>query len=121
MARYTGVTTASTANADSNPLSTSSSRLGKIVDQVVIGTPGTLKRWMTRDRILETKHIKILVFDEADQMLAQDGFQDDSMRMLKNIERSHANLQVRGVMTWSHYVRIAVKEDLLMSQYLLQM
>ncbi|KAH9553673.1 hypothetical protein CY35_08G024200 [Sphagnum magellanicum] len=71
MARYTGVTTASTANADSNPLSTSSSRLGKIVDQVVIGTPGTLKRWMTRDRILDTKHIKILVFDEADQMLAQ--------------------------------------------------
>jgi len=94
MARYTGVTTASTANADSNSLSTSSSRLGKIVDQVVIGTPGTLKRWMTKDRILETKHIKILVFDEADQMLAQDGFQDDSMRMLKNIERSHVNLQV---------------------------
>jgi hypothetical protein len=39
----------------------------------------------------------------------QDGFQDDSMRMLKNIERSHVNLQVRGVLTWSQYVRIAVK------------
>ncbi len=72
MAKYTGVTTASTANADSsNSLTHSVSRRDRIVDQVIIGTPGTLKRWMTRDKILDTRSIKILVFDEADQMLDQ--------------------------------------------------
>ncbi len=56
MAKYTGVTTASTANADSsNSLTHSVSRRDR----------------MTRDKILDTRSIKILVFDEADQMLDQ--------------------------------------------------
>lgn len=38
------------------------------MDQVVIGTHGKLKNWMMK-RILQTKNIKILVFDEADEML----------------------------------------------------
>lgn len=70
MGKYTGITSACTATAE-----TSShlyhSRREKIVDQIVIGTPGTLKRWMTKEKALDTKHIKILVFDEADQMLDQ--------------------------------------------------
>lgn len=70
MGKYTGITTACTATAE-----TSShlypSRREKIVDQIVIGTPGTLKRWMTKDKALDTRNIKILVFDEADQMLDQ--------------------------------------------------
>jgi ATP-dependent RNA helicase DDX19/DBP5 len=53
---------------------------------VIIGTSGTLKRWMTKDKILSTKDITVLVFDEADHMLDQDGFQDDSVRILKNIQ-----------------------------------
>jgi len=70
MGKYTGITTACTATAEtSSHLYTS--RREKIVDQVVIGTPGTLKRWMTKDKALDTKNIKILVFDEADQMLDQ--------------------------------------------------
>ncbi|CAK9275657.1 unnamed protein product [Sphagnum jensenii] len=95
MAKYTGVTTASTANADSsNSLTHSVSRRDRIVDQVIIGTPGTLKRWMTKDKILDTRSIKILVFDEADQMLDQSGFQDDSMRIMRDIDRSRGNCQV---------------------------
>lgn len=70
MGKYTGITTACTATAETSS-HLYSSRREKIVDQVVIGTPGTLKRWMTRDKALDTRHIKILVFDEADQMLDQ--------------------------------------------------
>ncbi|XP_059463283.1 uncharacterized protein LOC132192092 [Corylus avellana] len=38
--------------------------------QVVIGTPGTIKKWMSNRKLGVTK-IKILVFDEADHMLAE--------------------------------------------------
>ena len=38
--------------------------------QVVIGTPGTIKNLITYKKLGVTK-LKILVFDEADQMLAE--------------------------------------------------
>ena len=40
----------------------------RITEQVVIGTHGTLKN-LTSKRILLFRHIRILVFDEADEML----------------------------------------------------
>ncbi|XP_050228649.1 DEAD-box ATP-dependent RNA helicase 38-like [Mercurialis annua] len=61
--------------------------------QVVIGTPGTLKKMMSL-RKLSTDGMKVLVFDEADQMLAKDGFQDDSLRIMKEIQKSSRNCQV---------------------------
>ena len=39
-----------------------------MVDQVVIGTHGSLKNWVSK-RILPLAAIRILVFDEADHML----------------------------------------------------
>jgi ATP-dependent RNA helicase DDX19/DBP5 len=84
MGKYTGITSACTAAAETAGVT--SSRRSRIVDQVIIGIPGTLKRWMTKDKIFSTKDITVLVFDEADHMLDQDGFQDDSVRILKNIQ-----------------------------------
>ena len=43
-------------------------RRERVVDQVVIGTHGSLKNWVSK-RILPLAAIRILVFDEADQML----------------------------------------------------
>ena len=40
----------------------------RITEQVVIGTHGTLKNWMSK-RILSFRFARILVFDEADEML----------------------------------------------------
>ena len=40
----------------------------RVDEQVVCGTHGRLKTWMGK-RIMPTQHIKILVFDEADEML----------------------------------------------------
>ncbi|XP_078165329.1 DEAD-box ATP-dependent RNA helicase 38-like isoform X2 [Carex rostrata] len=58
-----------------------------VTDQVVIGTPGTIKKWLSTKK-LATRDIKILVFDEADHMLAEDGFKDDSERIMREIQRS---------------------------------
>lgn len=46
----------------------SAGRQTRIVDQVVIGTHGSLKNWMSK-RVLNVSALKILVFDEADEML----------------------------------------------------
>eukprot|EP00850_Spirogloea_muscicola_P021871 SM000265S09792 [mRNA] locus=s265:79836:83161:- [translate_table: standard] len=96
MAKYTGITAACTATAGDGGgyRDYSSTRREPIVDQVVIGTPGTLKKWMTALKTLRTDNIKILVFDEADHMLDQDGFQDDSVRIMNLIRRSSKHCQV---------------------------
>lgn len=44
-------------------------RRAPVSAHVVIGTPGTLKKWIAFKR-LGLNHLKILVFDEADHMLA---------------------------------------------------
>eukprot|EP00475_Leptophrys_vorax_P034325 TRINITY_DN5520_c0_g1_i1.p1 TRINITY_DN5520_c0_g1~~TRINITY_DN5520_c0_g1_i1.p1 ORF type:complete len:575 (-),score=34.59 TRINITY_DN5520_c0_g1_i1:469-2007(-) len=93
MAKFTGITCACTASETTGTV-VSASEATRLADQVVIGTPGTLKRWMTKDRILPVKAIKILVFDEADHMLDQDGFQDDSIRMIQFITKSNPKCQI---------------------------
>jgi hypothetical protein len=50
-----------------------------ISEQVVIGTHGKLKNWVMK-KMLVLDAIAILVFDEADEMLKEDGFADDSVR-----------------------------------------
>ncbi|KAI4300381.1 hypothetical protein L6164_033767 [Bauhinia variegata] len=92
MAKYTGISSECaipTDSRDSIPIS----KRAPIMAQVVIGTPGTIKKWMTFKK-LGVSRLKILVFDEADQMLAEDGFRDDSLRIMKEIERVNPQCQV---------------------------
>jgi len=42
----------------------------KITGHVIVGTPGTLTVFIQK-RIIDTKHVKVLVLDEADNMLEQ--------------------------------------------------
>lgn len=92
MGKHAGITSVCAVPTDiGNYVSTS--RRGPVNDQVVIGTPGTLKKWMST-KILSMRHIKILVFDEADHMLAQDGFQDDSLRIIKDIQKNRDDCQI---------------------------
>lgn len=48
--------------------------------QVLVGTPGTVQD-MIRRRLVNAKHIKILVLDEADNMLDQQGLGDQCIRV----------------------------------------
>ncbi|XP_042051950.1 DEAD-box ATP-dependent RNA helicase 38-like [Salvia splendens] len=64
-----------------------------ITAQVIIGTPGTISKWLQHKKLGLSK-MKILVFDEADHMLAMSGFRDESIRIMKAIAISSSNCQV---------------------------
>ncbi len=52
----------------------------QIISQVVVGTPGTTMD-LIRRRLLNATHIKVLVLDEADNMLDQQGLGDQCIRV----------------------------------------
>lgn len=89
MAKFTNIKVTHTAGGRSEV-----SRGETIQDQVVIGTPGTLRKWMSQWKVLPTKAIRILVFDEADQMLAQEGFGSDSTVIIRDIRKTSPHVQV---------------------------
>lgn len=92
MGKFTGITCACaipSAQKDYMPIS----KMAPVTDQVVIGTSGTLTKWITHKK-LATREIKILVFDEADHMLAEEGFKTDSLRIMKDIQNSAGGCQV---------------------------
>ncbi len=43
-------------------------RRSKVTEQIIVGTHGTLHTWISR-RLLPLRGLRILVFDEADEML----------------------------------------------------
>ncbi|MBA0756839.1 hypothetical protein Gotri_019982, partial [Gossypium trilobum] len=92
MGKYTGITFECAIGGDF----TTGTRIKKrspITAQVVIGTPGTIKRRMT-EKTLGLSYLMMLVFDEADHMLAKEGFKDDSLNMMKHIGRVTSHCQV---------------------------
>lgn len=69
MGKYTGIESECAIPVDSSSYISMSQR-PPVKAQVVIGTPGTIKKWMAH-RKLGIGNMKILVFDEADHMLAE--------------------------------------------------
>lgn len=88
MGKHTSITAISTAAPDFDI-----PRGASIQQQVVIGTHGKLKNWQSK-RMLSYRTMKILVLDEADEMLKQDGFASDSMRMIVAVRQQAPNCQV---------------------------
>ncbi|CAN1812996.1 DEAD-box ATP-dependent RNA helicase 38 [Linum perenne] len=91
MGKYTGITSECAVPMDSG--NDRFKTRPPVFAQVVIGTPGTIKRLMSQ-RKLSVEEMKVLVFDEADHMLAKDGFQDDSLRIIRDIRKSQHQAQV---------------------------
>lgn len=59
-------------------------RLSKMEAQVVVGTPGTVQD-MLKKRIIAHKDIKVLVLDEADNMLDLQGLGDQCIRVKRQV------------------------------------
>ncbi|KAF3491082.1 ATP-dependent RNA helicase DBP5 [Arthroderma uncinatum] len=53
---------------------------------VVVGTPGTVQDFI-RKRLFNTQHVKVLVLDEADNMLDQQGLGDQCIRTKSSLPR----------------------------------
>ncbi|GAU41913.1 hypothetical protein TSUD_25550 [Trifolium subterraneum] len=82
MGKYTGISSECSIpmdKRDSIPIS----KRPPIMAQVVIGTPGTIKNLMTYKKLGVTR-LKILVFDEADQMLAEDHWENYMDALCRN-------------------------------------
>lgn len=62
-------------------LAVSVERNERLDDHVIIGTPGTVLDWMSKFRVIDPAHIKVFILDEADVMIAQQGHQDQSIRI----------------------------------------
>lgn len=82
-----------TAKATSDFEDSRSRRAPPISEHVIIATPGTLDKWIMQRR-LALDSIRVLVFDEADQMLMTEGFQDSSFRMLSFIRKVSPDVQI---------------------------
>lgn len=64
---------------------------GKFLDgQVVVGTPGTTMD-LIKKRLINPTGIKVLVLDEADNMLDQQGLGDQCLRVKKYVKESQAS------------------------------
>ncbi|KAK5795659.1 DEAD-box ATP-dependent RNA helicase 38-like [Gossypium arboreum] len=64
-----------------------------ITSQIVIGTPGTIIHQIRANK-LSLSYLKILVLDEADHMLAEDGFKGDSVDIMSKIRCVNPQCQV---------------------------
>lgn len=49
----------------------------------MVGTPGTVKRWITRDRYLRPQSLRIFVLDEADKMVEEKALGADTLAIRK--------------------------------------
>lgn len=52
-----------------------------VAGQIVIGTPGTVLDWCSKQRVMDMKKINVFVLDEADVMIDTQGHQDQSIRI----------------------------------------
>ena len=66
MGKFTGITSELATRQESSSVFTRP----PVTTQVVIGTPGTINKWIVAKK-LGTSCLNILVFDEADHMLAE--------------------------------------------------
>lgn len=54
----------------------------RITAHIVVGTPGTMID-LVRKKVIDMEHVKVLVLDEADTMVGQDGMGDQTLRIKK--------------------------------------
>uniref|UniRef100_A0A3P9LZQ2 RNA helicase n=1 Tax=Oryzias latipes TaxID=8090 RepID=A0A3P9LZQ2_ORYLA len=59
----------------------------KLQEQIVIGTPGTLLDWCTKYKVIDLNKISMFVLDEADVMIATQGFRDQSIRIQRALSK----------------------------------
>ncbi|KAM4705179.1 ATP-dependent RNA helicase DDX19A-like [Rhinophrynus dorsalis] len=60
----------------------------KITEHIVIGTPGKVLDWCTKLQFINPKKIKMFVLDEADVMIAVEGLRDQTIDILKMLQRN---------------------------------
>ncbi|CAF3695126.1 unnamed protein product [Adineta steineri] len=65
-----------------------------IREPIVVGTPGTVEDWCRKMRIIDLQQLNVFVVDEADVMIATQGFQQNCSTLVKNLDISHCQLML---------------------------
>ncbi|CAG8766251.1 12962_t:CDS:2, partial [Racocetra persica] len=102
MGKYTPVITAEAIRVSDAKTSGKSRHEEFAEAQLIVGTPGTVYDLLKR-KVMERKHMKIFVLDEADNMLDQQGLGDQSIR-IKNMMPSSCQIVLFSA-TYSSEVR----------------
>ncbi|XP_053687392.1 DEAD-box helicase Dbp80 [Sabethes cyaneus] len=81
----------------------------KLIDHIIIGTPGKLMDWGIKFRAFDLKKISVFVLDEADVMIATQGHQDQCIRIHKQLSPScqmmfFSATYEREVMEFAEYI-----------------
>ncbi|XP_055526267.1 DEAD-box helicase Dbp80 [Wyeomyia smithii] len=81
----------------------------KLIDHIIIGTPGKLMDWGIKFRAFDLKKISVFVLDEADVMIATQGHQDQCIRIHKQLSSScqmmfFSATYEREVMEFAEYI-----------------
>lgn len=87
MGKYTGI----------EAVGVNEMRIGRsmppVTAQIVIGTAGKITNLISsRKLVLDT--VRVLVFDEADEMMKVDGFKDTSVGMIQNVRKVSEGVQI---------------------------
>lgn len=89
LGKYTQVTTklAVKATEEEKKAARREDVVGHLMEHVVVGTPGKVME-LIKKRRLDTAGIKILVLDEADEMVDTQGMGDQTIRIKRQLPRS---------------------------------
>ncbi|WIA32833.1 hypothetical protein OEZ86_006011 [Tetradesmus obliquus] len=90
MAKFSGITSTSTSDKGKDTAGVYGS---KMTEQVIIGTHGRLRNWIAK-RQLEVDHIRMLVFDEADEMLKDESLADAAVCLVKFVRKRSPKVQL---------------------------
>ena len=72
---------------------------GRMADQIIVGTPGKIAQMWSQKKYLKFKAMKVLVFDEADNMM-DGGFRDTSIRLVKEVKKAAKGCQILLLVSW---------------------
>ncbi|CAF2230180.1 unnamed protein product [Rotaria magnacalcarata] len=86
MAQYLPYISIAYAVRNSPTLSSTNLVRGQLLPQpIVIGTPGTVEDWCHRRRIIDLRKLRMCCVDEADVMIATEGFQQTCVGLVKGL------------------------------------
>jgi ATP-dependent RNA helicase DDX19/DBP5 len=70
----------------------SRSRGKPLPEPIVVGTPGTVDEWCRKLRMIDLQQLRVFVVDEADVMIATQGFRANCEDLVKRINKSHCQM-----------------------------
>lgn len=95
---------------DSAKLNKTSYVRGQILPQpIVIGTPGTVEDWCYRRRVIDLSKLHICCVDEADVMIATEGFQQTCVKIVQGLNPSNCQMMLFSA-TYNDEVMLFARE-----------